>query len=87
LRIAASTMADTADTADTGAGGGAADRRRASEREVPVPGFNEITLEQAEKRLRRLSPEKLRRVRAYELATQKRQSVLAAIDRLLEVPF
>jgi hypothetical protein len=73
--------------ADTAAGGGAADRRGASEREVPVPGFNEITVEQAEKRLRRLSPEKLRHVRAYELATQKRQSVLAAIDRLLEVPF
>ena len=59
----------------------------ASEREVPVPGFNEITVDQAERRLRRLSPEKLRRVRAYELATQKRKNVLAAIDRLLEIPF
>jgi hypothetical protein len=80
-------MADTEDTADTAAAGGAADRRVASEREVPVPGFNEITVEQAEKRLRRLSPEKLRRVRAYELASQNRKSVLAAIDRLLDVPF
>ena len=52
-----------------------------------MPGFNEITVEQAEKRLRRLSPEKLRRVRAYELASQNRKSVLAAIDRLLDVPF
>ena len=80
-------MSDTADTAGRAAAGGAADRGGASEREVPVPGFKEITVEQAEKRLRRLSPEKLRRVRAYELATQNRRSVLAAIDRLLEVPF
>jgi hypothetical protein len=34
-----------------------------------------------------LSPEKLRRVRAYELAVTKRKNVLAAIDRLLDVPF
>jgi hypothetical protein len=76
-----------ADPADTTEAGGAADRRTATEREAPLPGFNEITVEQAEKRLRRLSPEKLRRVRVYELATQKRKSVLAAIDRLLDVPF
>jgi hypothetical protein len=80
-------MADTADTRNTTATRGAADRRVASEREVAVPGFNEITVDQAERRLRRLSPEKLRRVRAYELATQKRKNVLAAIDRLLEIPF
>ncbi len=73
--------------ADTTEAGGAADRRMATEREVPLPGFNEMTVEQAERRLRRLSPEKLRRVRAYELAGKKRETVLAAIDRLLEVPF
>lgn len=71
-------MADITET------GGAADSRVANEREVPLPGFNEITVEQAEKRLRRLSPEKLRRVRAYEAAVKKRKTVLAAIDRLLE---
>jgi uncharacterized protein DUF2795 len=54
-----------------------------AEREVPVPGFNELTVEQAAKRLRRLRPDKLRRVRAYELAHKKRKTVLAAIDRLL----
>jgi hypothetical protein len=62
----------------------AADPGTANEREVPLPGFNEITVEQAERRLRRLSPEKLRRVRAYELAVKRRKTVLAAIDRLLE---
>ena len=80
-------MADTADSADTTAARAGAGGRAASEREVPVPGFNEITVEQAEKRLRRLSPQKLRRVRAHELASQNRKSVIAAIDRLLDVPF
>ncbi len=70
--------------ADTAEGGGSAEARAASEREVPLPGFNEITVEQAEMRLRRLSPQKLRRVRAYEAALKKRKSVLTAIDRLLE---
>jgi hypothetical protein len=69
--------------ADTAEGGGAADPRVATEREVPLPGFNEITVEQAARRLRRLSPDKLRRVRAYEAAVMKRKTVLAAIDRLL----
>jgi hypothetical protein len=65
-------------------GGGAAAPRVAAEREVPLARSNEITVEQAAKRLRRLSPEKLRRVRAYELAVLKRPTVLAAIDKLLE---
>jgi hypothetical protein len=55
-----------------------------AEREIPVPGFNEITFEQAAKRLRRLTPAKLRRVRAYEVAHKNRGTVVAAIDRLLE---
>jgi hypothetical protein len=55
-----------------------------TEREIPVPGFNETSVEQAAKRLRRLSPEKLRRVRAYEQAHMNRKTVLAAIDGLLE---
>jgi hypothetical protein len=73
--------------ADTREAGGAANPRVAIEREVPLQASNEITVEQAERRLRRLSPEKLRRVRAYEAAVMKRQTVLAAIDKLLEVPF
>ena len=40
-------------------------------------------MEQAAKRLRRLTPEKLRRVRRYEQAYMKRSTVLAAIDALL----
>jgi hypothetical protein len=55
-----------------------------TERELPLPGYNEVTVEQAAKRLRRLSPDKLRRVRANELAHQNRKTVLAAIDQLLE---
>ena len=61
----------------------AADRRTPKEREVPVTGRIEVSVEQAAKRLRRLSPEKLRRVRAREEAQLKRAAVLAAIDRLL----
>lgn len=48
-----------------------------------MPRSIDITVEQAAKRLRRLSPEKLRRVRAYERAHLKRRTVLAAIDALL----
>jgi hypothetical protein len=54
-----------------------------TEREIPVPGFNELTVEQAAKRRRRLPPDELRRVRAYELAHKSRKTVLAAIGRLL----
>lgn len=59
-------------------------QRPGTEREIPVPGFNEITFEQAAKRLRRLTSAKLRRVRAYEVAHKNRRTVLAAIDTLLE---
>jgi hypothetical protein len=69
--------------ADTAKSSAAGDERTAIEREVPLPGFNEVTVEQAAKRLRRLPPDKLRRVRAYEQAYKKRKTVLAAIDRLL----
>jgi hypothetical protein len=68
-------MADQAE-ADTRA-------RAKHEREVPIARSTEITLEQATKRLRRLSPDKLRRVRAYERQHMNRQTVLAAIDGLL----
>jgi hypothetical protein len=63
---------------------GGKSERTETDREIPVPGFNEITFEQAAKRLRRLTPDKLRRVRAYEVAHKNRGTVLAAIDRLLE---
>ena len=57
--------------------------RASQDREVPVTTSIEVPIEQATKRLRRLSPEKLRRVRAYELKHLNRQTVLAAIDGLL----
>ena len=61
----------------------AAATRTEPDREVPVPWSLEVTVEQAVKRLRRLSPDKLRRVRAYERQHMNRQTVLAAIDGLL----
>jgi hypothetical protein len=70
--------------ADTRKPSVAADGQRALEREVPVPRCSDVTVEQAAKRLRRLSPDKLRRLRANELVHQKREAVLVAIDRLLE---
>ena len=69
--------------ADASSEHGAASAAPAAEREVPVPAFNEVTVDQAVKRLRRLTPAKLRRVRAYEVAHMNRQNVLAAIDGLL----
>jgi hypothetical protein len=61
----------------------AARTRTETDREVPVPWSLEVTVEQAVKRLRRLSPDKLRRVRAYERQHMNRQTVLTAIDGLL----
>jgi len=61
----------------------AAERRVRTDREVPITPKVEVSVEQAAKRLRRLSPEKLRRVRRYEQATMNRSTVLAAIDGLL----
>ena len=61
--------------------GAAARGQTGTEREVPLPRFNETTVEQAAKRLRRLSPDKLRRVRAYEQATMN--ALLEGADRLL----
>ena len=60
-----------------------AGRRPPPDREVPITPRVEVSIEQAAKRLRRLSPEKLERVRRYELASLKRSNVLAAIDALL----
>ena len=61
----------------------AADRRSRTDREVPIIPRVEITVEQAAKRLRRLTPEKLRRVQRHEQAYMKRTNVLEAIDALL----
>jgi hypothetical protein len=61
----------------------AADPRSRTEREVPIIPRVEITVEQAAKRLRRLSPEKLRQVKRHEQAYMKRANVIAAIDALL----
>ena len=61
----------------------AANRRTRTDREVPIIPKVEVSVEQAAKRLRRLSPDKLRRVRRYEEASLKRANVLAAIDALL----
>ena len=61
----------------------AAGRRPPPDREVPITPRVEVSVEQAAKRLRRLSPEKLRRVRSYEQQYMKRANVLAAIDALL----
>lgn len=69
--------------ADTKSPARGARERTEPDREVPVPYSLEVTVEQAVKRLRRLSPEKLRRVRAYERQHMNRQTVLTAIDGLL----
>jgi hypothetical protein len=61
----------------------AAGRRPPADREVPITPRVEVSVEQAAKRLRRLTPEKLRRVRRYEEKYMKRSNVLAAIDGLL----
>jgi len=65
----------------------AGNRRTRTDREVPIVPKVEVSVEQAAKRLRRLSNEKLRRVRSYEEASQKRANVIAAIDALLRGEF
>jgi hypothetical protein len=58
-------------------------RRPPSDREGPITPRVVVSVEQAAKRLRRLTPEKLRSVRRYEQMYLKRSNVLAAIDALL----
>jgi hypothetical protein len=58
-------------------------RRPPADREVPIVPRIEVSVEQAAKRLRRLTPEKLQRVRRHEQMYMKRSNVLAAIDALL----
>lgn len=49
----------------------------------PIRGYDDLTAVQVQKRLRDLSPQELREVRAYEQSHASRKSVLTAIERRL----
>ncbi len=62
---------------------GRARQSRSSGNSFPIPGYDELTASQANKRLPQLSRPELRLVREYESRHANRKSVLQAIDRAL----
>ena len=53
---------------------------RAAARDVPVEGYQHLTVAQIRDRLAGLSAAQLQQVRAYEVVHKKRKGVLAALD-------
>lgn len=57
--------------------------RSGTEREVPIPNYDELTAEQASRRILSLQPRQLERVKRYERGHKNRKTVIEAIDRHL----
>ena len=54
---------------------------KAPERNLPIDGYQHLTVAQVRKKLEGLSAAQLRRVRDYEAAHKKRKGVLDALDK------
>jgi CRP-like cAMP-binding protein len=52
--------------------------------EVPIPGYDELTVEEASRRLDELDAEELRRVRDYEKRNRNRDTLIEQIDRKID---
>jgi len=52
----------------------------APDRDLPIDGYEHLTVEQVKTRLGRLSASEIRKIRSYEAAHKQRKGVLAAID-------
>lgn len=59
------------------------DRRTATDRELPIPDYDELSVRGAKVRLDALNPEELRTLRAYEAENKKRKTLIHEIDRRL----
>ncbi len=54
---------------------------KSPDRALPIGDYQHLTAPQITKRLGRLSPPQLKRVKSYELSHKHRKGILAAIDR------
>ena len=54
------------------------------DRELAIPGYNELSVRGAKARLDDLNAEQLRRIREYELYTRQRKTLIHEIDRRLK---
>ena len=54
------------------------------DRHLPIANYQHLTIPQVTRRLGRLSPPQLKRVKAYEQSHKRRKGVLGAIARKLE---
>ena len=54
-----------------------------SDRELPIPDYDELSVRGAKPRLDALSPDELRRLRAYEAEHKQRKTLIHEIDRRL----
>jgi len=54
------------------------------DRELAIPGYNELSVRGAKARLDDLNAEQLRQLRAYELETRHRKTLIHEIDRRLK---
>ena len=55
----------------------------ASDRELPIPDYDELSVRGAKPRLDDLNPDELRRLRVYEAENKKRKTLIHEIDRRL----
>ena len=54
-----------------------------SDRELPIPDYDELSVRGAKPRLDALTPDELRRLRAYEAENKQRKTLIHEIDRRL----
>lgn len=54
-----------------------------SDRELPIPDYDELSVRGAKVRLDELNPDQLRRLRMYEAANKQRKTLIHEIDRRL----
>lgn len=54
-----------------------------TERQLPIPDYDELSVRGAKPRLDALSPDELRRLRSYEAENKKRKTLIHEIDRRL----
>ena len=57
---------------------------KSPDRDLPIPNYQHLTLADAAKKLARLSPPQLRKVRAYEKKHKNRKGMLDRIERRLK---
>lgn len=56
---------------------------KSPDRDLPINGYQHLTVPQVTTRLDRLAPPQLKRIQAYEQGHKRRQGVLRAIERRL----